>query len=115
MSATTRQEAMTTGRHTAGPLEIWSQQSRTEIGGFYVIGQANFKGNAVAYVANRDDAQLYVAAPDMLVALQAIIDAYDRSNPMRTADFHNTDCGCLRCAVDAGRTALSTATGRETP
>ena len=53
-------------------------------------------------------------AADAIEALQAqlaeardkarsVADAYDRANPMRTADIHRDGCDCLRCAVDAIR------------
>ena len=38
-----------------------------------------------------------------LRAASKIVEAYDKANPMRTADYHGTDCDCLRCAVDALR------------
>lgn len=34
---------------------------------------------------------------------RSVADAYDRANPMRTADIHRDSCDCLRCAVDAIR------------
>ena len=34
---------------------------------------------------------------------RSVADAYDRANPMRTADMHRDGCDCLRCAVDAIR------------
>lgn len=34
---------------------------------------------------------------------RSVADAYDRANPMRTADIHRDGCDCLRCAVDAIR------------
>lgn len=33
-------------------------------------------------------------------AARVIIHDYDRHHPMRTADYHDDDCICLRCAVD---------------
>ena len=33
-------------------------------------------------------------------AALAFVDAFDRRNPMRTADMHPADCQCIRCAVD---------------
>ena len=40
------------------------------------------------------------------VAIARFIAAYDKANPMRTADLHADGCDCLRCAVDLLR-ALS--------
>lgn len=40
------------------------------------------------------------------VAAQDAIDAYKRQNPMRTADFHQSACDCLRCAMDNLEAAL---------
>lgn len=37
----------------------------------------------------------------MRSALRWVVDAYDRDNPIRTADQHDTECQCLRCARDA--------------
>ena len=34
---------------------------------------------------------------------EAIVAAYDREQPFRTADMHRADCGCLRCAIDMVR------------
>ena len=42
-------------------------------------------------------------------ALRAVVTAYKRDNPMRTADQHDTGCTCMRCAIDAADTALSNA------
>lgn len=52
--------------YTPGPLEIWGQNEKTEIGGFHMIGSSdgNTKG-CTAYVANLSDAKLYVLAPTL--------------------------------------------------
>lgn len=42
---------------------------------------------------------------DALERLRQIVRSYDKAIPMRTADFHNPSCLCLRCAVDAARTS----------
>lgn len=36
----------------------------------------------------------------------AALAAYDRDNPMRTADWHGDDCDCFRCEMDRLRTIL---------
>ena len=41
-------------------------------------------------------------------ALEGVVAAYDRSNPMRMADQHRDICDCLRCATDNARAALAT-------
>lgn len=41
------------------------------------------------------------------VRLLAFITRYDRDNPMRTADVHDPDCGCLRCEHDRAATLLA--------
>ena len=41
------------------------------------------------------------------VRLLAFITRYDRDNPMRTADVHDPDCGCMRCERDRAATLLS--------
>ena len=39
--------------------------------------------------------------------LVAFISRYDRDNPMRTADVHDPDCGCMRCERDRAATLLA--------
>lgn len=41
------------------------------------------------------------------IRLLAFITRYDRDNPMRTADVHDPDCGCMRCERDRAATLLS--------
>jgi len=41
------------------------------------------------------------------IRLAAFISRYDRDNPMRTADCHDPDCGCLRCERDRSATLLA--------
>jgi hypothetical protein len=57
-------------KHTPGPLEVWCQQDKTEISGFYVIGDVGKEHACTAYVASQHDAKLYAAAPELLEALQ---------------------------------------------
>jgi hypothetical protein len=38
--------------------------------------------------------------------LREVVEAYGRSNPMRTADMHFLACQCLRCCIDRAREAL---------
>ena len=48
------------------------------------------------------------ARPDIIrTAARDVIKAYKKLAPMRTADFHSSDCGCLRCAVDNLEAALA--------
>ena len=47
-------------------------------------------------------------------SLRWFVSSYDRSNPMRTADVHETDCACLRCARDAAE-YLTREDGKKTP
>ena len=35
-----------------------------------------------------------------------LVEAYDATNPLRTADMHHADCKCLCCEVDDARQAL---------
>jgi hypothetical protein len=56
---------------TPGPLAVWGVQTKTEIGGFYMIGRANEIGGCTAYVDGPHNAALYVAAPEMYEALKA--------------------------------------------
>lgn len=39
--------------------------------------------------------------------ITAIVDAYDRAMPLRTADWHGPECNCLRCEIDNARAALA--------
>lgn len=41
------------------------------------------------------------------IRLLAFVSCYDRTNPMRTADVHDPDCGCLRCERDRAGTQLA--------
>jgi hypothetical protein len=44
---------------------------------------------------------------ELRVRLLAFISRYDRDNLMRTADFHDPDCGCMRCERDRAATLLA--------
>ena len=50
----------------------------------------------------------------MRSALRWFVQAYDRESPLRTADQHETECACLRCARDAAE-YLTRTDGQETP
>jgi len=41
---------------------------------------------------------------DAVATLERIVAAYEKSNPLRRADFHRPDCECLRCAIDYAHT-----------
>jgi hypothetical protein len=65
----------------------------------------------VEIVEYPDDALLFVfdaleKIEDLQEALKWVADSYDEANPMRTANMHQTDCKCLRCAIDNARAAL---------
>jgi|GEM_PF-4161446 len=47
---------------------------------------------------NQDEASKIAVLENML---SNIVETYDRENFMTTADFHSTDCRCLRCLIDA--------------
>lgn len=49
--------------------------------------------------------------PSFREILERVVDAYDRANPMRTADFHKKDCDCIRCIMDEARRTVSKARG----
>lgn len=49
--------------------------------------------------ALRDAERLWAAARNVVLA-------YQETNPMRTADMHKEECGCLRCEIDRLRGAL---------
>lgn len=55
---------------TKGPLIEKGTIANCEIGGFIAIGRED--SPSTAYVAYRNDANLYRAAPDMYEALQAV-------------------------------------------
>ena len=40
---------------------------------------------------------------DVKKAAAALVAAYDKEKPVRTAYFHRSGCGCMRCVVDALR------------
>lgn len=40
-------------------------------------------------------------------AARDVIRAYEHHNPIRTADFHRSECACLRCAIDNLAAALA--------
>lgn len=40
------------------------------------------------------------AHDDLVKALAWVVEAYEKTQFMRTADQHNNNCQCLRCAVD---------------
>lgn len=63
----------TESKHTKGPLCVWGQQAKTEIGGFYMIGRKDQRHGCTAYVAGEDNARLYAAAPDLLEALREVL------------------------------------------
>ena len=48
-----------------------------------------------------------VSVQALVEVLRALIGNFDERNPMRTADFHNEDCGCIRCLFDSGKAALA--------
>jgi len=59
-------------KFTPGPIMVMGRVKDCSIGNFYAIGPN--KDNPLcptAYVAYREDAVLYAAAPDMLAALKA--------------------------------------------
>lgn len=41
--------------------------------------------------------------------ITAIVDAYNRAMPMRSADWHGADCYCLRCGIDNASADLAAA------
>lgn len=50
-------------------------------------------------------------APTVQEAASALVEAWDRANPLRTADMHSADCDCARCTVDRARALASTEEG----
>lgn len=69
--------------HTQGPFTILQVGKRCEVGGFYAILPPD--APPTAYVANRDDARLYAAAPELLAALKLLSD-----NAITTKDVWQT-------------------------
>ena len=46
-------------------------------------------------------------ARELATAAKVMVMDYDHRNPMRTADFHQSGCGCLRCVRDNADAALA--------
>lgn len=45
--------------------------------------------------------------------LRLVVTKYQESVFMRTADFHNENCGCLRCAMDDAADLVQKMKGRQ--
>jgi hypothetical protein len=58
------------------------------------------------------NAHLIAAAPDMYQTLEHFVKAYEEAFPLRTADFHDANCECLRCSYDHALHALDNARGK---
>ena len=43
----------------------------------------------------------------------AFVAAYDKWNPMRTADMHSPDCDCLRCFRDFAEHVVARTAAKE--
>lgn len=67
--------------------------------------------NGVCAIQNLDDARLIAAAPDLLEALQAILDSH--SEPIEGSDGYNVTCHGRECKI--AREAIAKATGEEYP
>ena len=65
---------------------------------------------ALAIIEAEIAVRKYLEAKDRIEQLEAALrwvsSAYRKAHPIQTADFHNSDCKCLRCAVDNARAAL---------
>lgn len=44
---------------------------------------------------------------ELEAALRRVLDKHDAENPARTADYHLSDCDCMRCCVDDARATLT--------
>ncbi len=91
--------------HTPGPLCNLGKVALCEIGNFIAIGVAATNG-PTAYVAEEGDANLYIAAPDLLEALKAYMEL---DNPEPQEDPGARSLGVvermMRMAISkAGRT-----------
>ncbi len=60
-----------------GPLSVQGRQTKTEIGGFYVIGPDRI-GSATAYVSGPANAALYASAPALYEALADMLAKLDQ-------------------------------------
>lgn len=87
-SSISQKEAM---RHTPGPLEILGHVKTCQIGNFWAIGnEFGTCSGPTAYVASKDDAQLYAAAPDLLASLKAILH-WEKEEIAVDAKFRDAD------------------------
>lgn len=84
-------------------LSIWGMNSKTEVGGFVVIGREDKNGGCAAYVANREDARLYVAAPELLEALMRLVEDLEVRSVKGVVD-------CSDGVYQRARAAISKAT-----
>lgn len=91
---------MSAFKGTPGPWEA------TESGGYVRVASANGVGlffENVAHPGATEDAQLIAAAPDLLEACQALMDA--------TNEDGMTNSMLLGCAIEMAGNAISKATG----
>ena len=71
---------------------------KCEVGGFYIVAAPS--GVPVAYVANRDDAQLFAAASDLLAAAKATLEHWEITGFAKC----DKDCDCI---VEETRAAIA--------
>ena len=89
------------GMHTSGPLEILGRVQDLHIHNFYAIGQAKGThpghGIATAYVVQKEDAELYAVAPDLLAeAIELLRNAVYGDG---TVTVLTRDCEALEAAI----------------
>ena len=84
------------------PDRIWIMPTYRSNGvdDFYLL-DPKFRGNRGTEYVRAD------VVARLVGQIKAIAAAYDRDVPIRTADWHGTDCDCLRCAIDNARAALA--------
>jgi hypothetical protein len=66
-------------------------------------GQADFTARIIAALDLSGVEALEAENKRLAQALNVLVATYDRANPMRSADMHDAECNCLRCAVDFAR------------
>lgn len=93
-------------------LLVAKQPRSTEVGGFYLVYREGESPSA--YVADREDARLFAAAPDLLKALKAIL----AERPELWGDYVYggvTDFPISEDALFAADEAIAKAEGRREP
>lgn len=98
-----------TVKHTDYP---WERVDTADYAEIHPVGKR--LQSAIALVGKPDDANLIAAAPELLLALQELLDAYSKPDERLCCD--GRDCGCMGSTVHQqaehyARAAIAKATG----